>query len=222
MFAEPETRVFERASPLHLCGMATATHYDPDMSVLAARTRYFVDNSFGDDGGYNDRWVTLAKLGPLKLGFPNTAGRIRAVRRHDLHHLVTGYDTDFIGEAEIAAWELGSGCENFRAAWVLNHLALPVGMLRAPARMARAFARGCNSKNLYAEEFNDALLQERLGSLRERLGVIPAAKASLTATQQRRFRRTVALGFAGGLLMIAVLVGLLALAVLGAIWLFGG
>jgi hypothetical protein len=214
--------VFSAASWLHLFGMATAVHYDPNMSVLSARTRYFVENQFGEDGGYNDRWVILAKLGPLKLGFPNTAGRIRAVRRHDLHHLVTGYDTDFIGEAEIAAWELGSGCANFRAAWVLNHLALPIGMLRAPARMARAFARGCNSKNLYAEPFTDALLHERLGAMRDRLGVIPAAGASLTSEQRARFRRTVALGFTGQLLAIAVLVGLLAALVLGTIWLIGG
>jgi hypothetical protein len=214
--------VFSTPSPLHIFGMATAVHYDPDMSVLAARTRYFVENRFGDNGGYDDRWVTLATLGPLKLGFPNTAGRIRAVRRHDLHHLVTGYDTDFVGEAEIAAWELASGCENFRAAWVLNLFALPFGMLREPARMRRAFARGCNSKNLYAEPFTDALLHERLGQLRDRLGVIPAASATLTAAQRARFRRTVALAFAGQLLVLSVLGGLLAALVLGAIWLLGG
>lgn len=202
--------------------MATATHYDPDMSVLAARTRYFVDNQFGDDGGYNDRWVTLAKLGPVKLGFPNTAGRVRAVSRHDLHHLVTGYDTDFTGEAEIAAWELASGCENFRAAWVLNLLAMPIGTLREPKRIRRAFARGCNSKNLYAEPFTDALLRERLGDLRDRLGVVPAADATMTAAQRARFARMLALGLAGQLALIGVLLGLLAVVVLGAGWLIGG
>jgi len=30
---------------------------------------------------------------------------------HDVHHLVTGYDTSFRGELELAAWELASpGC----------------------------------------------------------------------------------------------------------------
>lgn len=202
--------------------MATAINYDPDMSVLAARTRYFVENQFGDDGGYNDRWVILAKLGPVKLGFPNTPGRLRAVRRHDLHHLVTGYDTDFLGEAEIAAWELASDCRNFRAAWVLNHLALPIGMLRAPTRMTRAYARGCNSKNLYAEPFTDALLHEQLGALRERLGVDAAAGASMTAKQRARFRRAVALGFALQALLLAALAGVLAAVVLGVMWMVGG
>jgi hypothetical protein len=201
--------------------MATAVHYDPNMSVLSARTRYFTDNHFGDDGGYNDRWVIIAKLGPLKFGFPNTPARVRAVTRHDLHHLVTDYDTDIIGEAEIAAWELASDCRDFHAAWVLNLAALPLGMLRAPARMRRAFARGCNSKNLYAEPFNDELLRERLGDLRERLGVIPAANAEMTSAQHSRFRRFVAAGFAIQLAILGVLGGLLAALVFGAMWLVG-
>lgn len=202
--------------------MATAVDYDPNMSVLAARSQYFVENQFGDDGGYNDRWVTLGKLGPITLGFPNTAGRVKAVRRHDLHHLATGYDTDFIGEAEIAAWELASGCENFRTAWLLNLLALPIGMLRAPERMRKAFARGCSSNNLYAEPFTDELLHERLGALRERLGVTAAADASLTTAQRARLRRLLALSFTFHSLLLVTLLGVLVTLVLGAMHLFGG
>src|SRR5690349_9357412 len=108
-------RVFMSGVRPHLGVMATATNYEPMMSLFEARARYFADNSFGDDGGYSARWVTIFKLGPLSLGFPNTASRIAAVRYHDLHHLVTGYDTDVMGEAEIAAWELASGCERFPA-----------------------------------------------------------------------------------------------------------
>src|SRR5690606_42048006 len=89
------------------------------------------------------------------LGFPNTAARVRAVSRHDLHHLVTGYDTDFLGEAEVAAWELASDCRDFRAAWVLNLLAMPIGMLRNPARVRRAFARGRSCQSLHGEPFTE-------------------------------------------------------------------
>jgi hypothetical protein len=49
----------------------------------------------------------------LSLKFPNTEGRKRAVPLHDLHHVLTGYGTDWIGEAEIGAWELGGGCNSF-------------------------------------------------------------------------------------------------------------
>jgi hypothetical protein len=201
--------------------MATATNYEPMMSVHEARARYFADNAFGDDGGYQDRWVILYKLGPIPLGFPNTAGRIAAVRYHDLHHLATGYDTDIIGESEIAAWELASGCSQFPAAWVLNSLALPVGVLRASERMQRAFARGCRTRNLYSEPFTDNLLTERLGALRERLGMTQASSEAMTASEQQRFRRALVLGVALELAALMMLAAMLAALVLGVASLLG-
>ncbi|KIG16054.1 hypothetical protein DB30_04926 [Enhygromyxa salina] len=195
--------------------MATAVEYDPNTSVLAARTQYFTDNAFGDDGGYTSKWVILGTLGPLKIGFPNTAARIRAVQLHDIHHLVTNYDTTLVGEAEIAAWELASGCARFPAAVVLNHLALPIGLLRDPDRVRRAFARGCSSKNLYDKDFDPAVLDEQLGDLRERLGVGPAAHVEMTPAQRWRWRRTGALAL---LTWLAVL-GTLAAFALALVWL---
>lgn len=201
--------------------MATATNYEPMMSVLEARARYFADNAFGDDGGYQDRWVILYKLGPIPLGFPNTAGRIAAVRYHDLHHLATGYDTDIIGESEIAAWELASGCSQFPAAWVLNSLALPVGVLRDSERMQRAFARGCRTRNLYSEPFTDNLLTERLGALRERLGMTQASSEAMTTSEQQRFRRALVLGVALELAALMMLAAMLAAMFFGVASLLG-
>jgi hypothetical protein len=215
-------RVFMTLGRLHLDVMATATNYEPMMSVLEARARYFADNAFGDDGGYNDRWVTLYKLGPIPLGFPNTAGRIAAVRYHDLHHLATGYDTDILGEAEIAAWELASGCTKFLAAWVLNTLALPVGALRNRERIERAFARGCRTRNLYSEPVVDNLLDERLGALRERLGMTRASNEAMTTAERRRYRRALVVGVVLDLAVLAVLAVLLAAVVLGVAWLLRG
>src|SRR2546425_10008425 len=80
-----------------------------------------------------DAWVRL-KLGPVLLWFPNTRGRVRAVRLHDLHHIATGYTTTPVGEAEIGAWELASGCGDYLAAWVLNLGAVPIGAA-SPARL---------------------------------------------------------------------------------------
>jgi hypothetical protein len=53
--------------------------------------------------------------GRLKLAFPNTQARIRAVRYHDLHHVVTDYETNWKGESEIGAWEVATGCRDFMA-----------------------------------------------------------------------------------------------------------
>ncbi len=132
------------------------TTYDPSLSLRAARKLYFAMNNFGDNGGYDDAWVDF-KLGPIPFPFPNTAGRVRAVKFHDLHHILTGYRTDLIGEFEISAWELGAGCRDFYAAWALNLGGLAAGLLVAPRRIARALARGLASQSLYGRSLDELL-----------------------------------------------------------------
>jgi hypothetical protein len=152
-----------------------AAVYEDALGVREARARYFAANGFGD-GGYDARWVKLA-LGPVPFAFPNTAARVRAVRLHDLHHVATGYDTDLIGEAEIAAWEVGGSCRGFAAAWILNLYAMLLGFWIDPGRVFRAFVRGRHATNLYAGEWDERLLDARVGELRERLRLRSAAPA---------------------------------------------
>ena len=140
-----------------------------------ARTRYFEENRFGDDGGYGATWVDF-KLGPLPFRFRNTAGRVRAVRYHDLHHVTTGYTTDLLGELEIAAWELGAGCRDFAAAWVLNLSAMAGGVVRAPRRTWRAFVRGRRAHSLYGRDL-DALLGRTVEDIRGEMALTSAPPA---------------------------------------------
>lgn len=141
--------------------------YPDDLTVRDARAKYFEANDFGE-GGYEDDWVKL-QAGPVPLYFPNTAARVEAVQRHDVHHVLTGYDTTWAGEAEIGSWEIASGCGRFSAAWILNLQALLIGMLIAPAAVLRGFAWGRRTSNLYHGEFEAKLLDERVGDLREQL-----------------------------------------------------
>ena len=114
---------------------------------------------------YTDRWVTL-KVGPIPLGFPSTKSRREAIRYHDLHHSLTGYHATPVGEAEIGAWEIATGCKHLRAAWVLNLAAMGVGIVLAPRRVWRAFVRGRRTgDNLYGREFGDALLDRPLAQI---------------------------------------------------------
>jgi len=157
------------------------TSFDPhpDETLRSARARYFNVNQFGPNGGYDEAWVKV-KVGRLTLSIPNTKGRVRAVRFHDLHHILTEYDTDLRGEAEIAAWEIASGCADHYAAWVLNLGAMSFGAILIPQRTWRAFLRGRKTKNLYRENFDETLLEHTVAEIRARLGL---DKAQLGQTE---------------------------------------
>jgi hypothetical protein len=145
--------------------------YEDSATIRAARADYFRRAGFSPDGGYRDRWVKL-KIGPIRLAFPNTAARVRAVKLHDIHHLLTEYDTTWTGEAEIAAWELASGCARYYAAWLLNFGAMAIGLAIAPRRTLAAFSRGRRSMNLYRTPFTESLLEKTVGELRRDLCIM--------------------------------------------------
>lgn len=181
--------------------MSQRSDDDERETLREARARYFASNGFGADGGYASAWVKV-RLGPLPFFFPNTAARVRAVRFHDLHHVVTGYATDVVGEAEIAAWEIATGCAGFGAAWLLNLEALGLGLLRAPGPSWRAFLRGRQTRNLYRTRLDEALLAARVEDVRARLG-LAAAPAPARASDRIAFA---AWSFAAALVFGATLV----------------
>jgi hypothetical protein len=145
--------------------------FDDGLSLRDARG-LFRQLSGYSEAQYQERWVKL-RFGPLPFWFPNTQSRQRAVKLHDLHHVLTEYGTSWTGEAEISAWELASGCRDYAAAWVLNGLGLLMGVVIAPIRVARAFRRGLQSRNLYGREVTDELLSARVGTLRKALLLKP-------------------------------------------------
>lgn len=151
-------------------GRTGQTTYEDSLPVPEARQRYFDDNGF-TEAGYDDRWVVV-RVGGLHIpAFPNSAARRRAVKLHDLHHVATGYQTDWTGEAEIGAWEVGGGCHHHLAAWYLNVSVMGIGVLIAPRATWRAFLRGRQSRTLYDGEFSESLLDGTVGALRSRLGL---------------------------------------------------
>lgn len=175
--------------------------YPPHEPVRSARARYFEANRFGADGGYGDAWVEV-KFGPLPVPIPNTPARVRAVRYHDLHHIVTGYDTDLLGEMEISAWELGAGCEDFVAAYVLNVGGLSGGAAVAPLRTLRAFARGRRSRSLYRQPDVEALLDGDVAAIRT-LAHVPAEPVPVRPSDVGRFLAIATLGlFTWGVVLV--------------------
>jgi len=179
--------------------------YAPELTLRDARARYFETNALGE-GGYDDKWVVL-RAGSVPFGaIPNPPQRVRSVRLHDIHHVVAGYDTTWLGEAEIGAWEVASGCDRFLVAWVLNLLAMAYGILLGPRRVFAAFVRGRRSRNLYRTSFDDTLLDRGLGDVIGELGT--GVQATPTAADRAAFVGWLALtwGTALGVPVAALLV----------------
>lgn len=109
------------------------------------------------DAGDSDPFAVV-RIFCLPYPIPNTRARKRVVRIHDLNHLVSGYQTDRIGELEISAWELASGgCRDYAAAWVLDLAGLLGGLIVAPRRTVSAFLAGRRQQNLYGFEYEELL-----------------------------------------------------------------
>jgi hypothetical protein len=163
-----------------------------DQTLREGRRVYFAENGLPADGGYDDRWVVIRVGGVPVLAFPNTADRRRAVPFHDLHHVVTGYGTDLIGEAEIGAWELASDCSESRAATFLNLQVFGFMLPLHRARLFRAFLRGRHSRNLYGGICDENLLGRHVGEVRAELGA-DCAPAEASAADRVAWRRWVAI-----------------------------
>jgi hypothetical protein len=177
--------------------------YDDALTMRDARRLYFDANGFGE-GGYDAKWVTV-KMGPIPFAFPNSPQRVRSVRLHDMHHVVTDYATDWTGEAEIGAWEIASNCRDHYAAWLLNLFAMGIGLGIAPRAVWRAFVRGRRSGNLYERDFDETMLEEKVGALRTRLG-LERAEATASASDVAAFAAWSIAAVASLLLALALLV----------------
>lgn len=113
------------------------------------------------------------KLLGLPLEFPNTKAHQWATPLHDLDHVLTGYRTNWIGEAEIGAWELRAGCQTFVVFW-LDLAGVAIGLFLRPLRVWRAFRAARGARTLYRDpELCAAIMEMTVGEVRSRLGVPP-------------------------------------------------
>jgi len=191
--------------------------YPPEMTLGQARARYFELNNFGSDGGYEERWIKV-KVWRFPIWLPNTAGRVRAVKLHDLHHVLTEYPTTWRGEAEISAWELGSGgLRKYYAGWILDILNLAQGLVVNPVGLYRGFMRGRRSKNLFSTQFTDEILTHRVGEYRQLLD-LESVPEKPTVNDKLIFVTWVVLSVAAYLVAIAPVWLTLALIALWVLW----
>lgn len=149
---------------------ANSVHYPENMTLAEARAVYFEANGFGPTGGYDDAWVDFTFF-TVPFPIPNTEGRKRVVGRHDLHHILTGYTTDMAGEMDVAAWEIGAGCNREATAWLLNLGMMGLGAVIAPRRTWRAFVRGRRARSLYDGRPEADYLGRTVSEVRREIGL---------------------------------------------------
>lgn len=112
-------------------------------------SQFYIDNNLPPDGGQSCSSVKIELTKKISFYFPNFDERRRAVIKHDIHHLVTGYKTNITGESEISAWEIGSNCKTYWAAFLIDTSGLMIGLPFNFWGVLKAFAKGRKTKNLY-------------------------------------------------------------------------
>ncbi len=152
-------------------------------SVEQGRDAYLVENGF-TAAAYDEPRTEASFLG-IRFTVPNTPRHRWAIMLHDLHHVVTGYGTDLVGEGEISAWEARRGLRplGLYTGSIVVTGAL-VGFVAAPRRVWRAWrASPPRGGSLFHDSRPyEEITASNVGQLRERLGV----PAEGLCTQPRR------------------------------------
>lgn len=118
------------------------------MNVREALIGFYKFNQLDIAGDFESHCVRVY-IGCILAPVPNIKARMKYLKFHDLHHIMSGYGIDRIGESEISAWELGSRSCRKPIISIMNLFALSTGYILSPSKVTEAFYRGCKSKNLY-------------------------------------------------------------------------
>ena len=161
----------------------------PATSTIAEVLPVFYSKyELGADGGLSADTVKIVFFKNFYVYIPNIEDRRKAVLKHDIHHIITGYKSDFTGETEIAAWELAGGCRKYWVAAVLDMSGFAWGCLFNLPRVFDAFVTGRRTRNLYDDSIPDsAALKMTLLELRTRLGLETATDRKPTSKETLLF-----------------------------------
>jgi hypothetical protein len=134
-------------------------------TVLVGRDRYLAENSLSTESYSAPRFPIYVGRRPVYIPNPGF------LPWHDLHHVVTGYRTGLVGEAEISAYELRAGCGSLMV-FVLCVGAILIAMFVAPRKITRAWRLAKGARTLYHSKVPyETLLQMSVVDLREYLGL---------------------------------------------------
>ena len=110
---------------------------------------FYKSHDYGEEGGIYSNWAWF-KIGFISFPLPNIAQRKVNTYKHDINHIITGYETTWKGEFEITAWEMGSG--GWGNNYIINLItlqAMGLGFLFYPKLTLKAFKRGFTMRNAH-------------------------------------------------------------------------
>ena len=167
---------YSDSSPKPNFGLVEAhgrVYFTPMPTLRDDRRRFFQREGLPLDGGYQDTWFE-AGVGPIRYRIRNFPHRADALMRHDLHHVLTGYPTDWRGEVRINAWELGAGIGNHLWGAIIMLSGFFIGIVLVPVDTFRAFVRGRRSTNLYSIPLPIDALSSRSSAQPHRVAPTPS------------------------------------------------
>ena len=133
------------------------------MQVKEKLIEFYTNNNLAKDGGVNQNWNKF-KIGPFSVLFPNLGKE--GYLLHDVNHLLCGYGIDWLGEFEIAAWEIGSGGrKGFGLSWFYPIVGFLFGLITNPKRTIKAFKKGLKQKNAHILSKDYEILEMELEEL---------------------------------------------------------
>ena len=149
--------------------METTQNID-DTTPREILSKFYSDNHLEQDGGNSLSFVKIEVSPKFHFYFPNFDSRREAVIKHDIHHILTRYNTTLKGESEISMWEIASGCKKYKAAFLINTSGAMLGFLINYWGILKAFARGRKTKSLYYDMVStEQALDMKVGELRHQL-----------------------------------------------------
>jgi hypothetical protein len=132
------------------------------MTAEDALNRHFSKSGIYPKGCTRADWypghLVSLKFGSVSVPMFPILRRDGPIVLHDLHHMLAGYPPTWRGEAELAAWEIGSGGCRWHVLYWLDRLTFLLGgLLAAPVATWRAFARGTHCRNLFGRDVEAVL-----------------------------------------------------------------
>lgn len=129
--------------------------------------KYLVDNAYSAENYQAPRFYI--SIGRIILNFPNPG----MLHYHDLHHVVSGYGTGLVGEAEVSAYELRSGCPSFLI-FIFCIGSICIGLALSPVRVLKAWRIAKGTHTLYRSSIPyQTLIGMEIADLRLSLNIPP-------------------------------------------------